>query len=120
MKKIFILFAAVMMVLPACNNKLTVEQAEAAVMKGEKERLPLMLQTLSFIDDITIDSIRLNVTEEPMQGFLYTTWKSGKKERPIIVPVDSIKKDDTRKGYIQWQSHWDEAASAYFMKSFGF
>lgn len=119
MKKIFILLAAAMMILSACNNKLTVEQAESAVMQGEKDRLPLLLQTLSFIDDITIDSIRLNVAEEPMQGFLYTTWKSGKKERPIIVPVDSIQTDATRKGYIQWQSHWDDAARAYLMKSLG-
>lgn len=119
-KKFFILLAAVMMALPACNNKLTAEQAEAAVLQGEKDRLPLVLQTLSFIDDITIDSIRLNVAEEPMQGYLYTTWKNGNKERSIIVPVDSIQTDATRKGYIRWQSHWDDAARAYFMKSFGF
>ena len=119
MKKLFILLAAVMMILPACNKKLTTEQAEAAVMQGEKDRLPLLLQTLPFLDEITIDSIRLNVTDEPMQGFLYTTWKKGKKEKSIIVPVDSIQTDATRKDYIQWQSHWDDAARAYFMKSLG-
>jgi len=119
MKKFFFLLAAVMIILPACNNKLTVEQAEAAVIQGEKDRLPLLLQTLPFLDDITIDSIRLNITDEPMQGYLYTTWKSGKKEKLIIVPVDSIQTDATRKDYIQWQSHWDDAARAYFMKSLG-
>jgi hypothetical protein len=117
MKRLFIFLAAVALALTACNNKLTVEQAEAAVIQGEKDRLPLLLQNIVFVDDITIDSIHLNVTDEPMQGMLYTTWKSGKKEKTIIVQVDSIRTDADRKDYIQWQSHWDDAARAYLMKS---
>ena len=119
MKKLFILLAVAAMALTACNDKLTVEDAEAAVVQGENEQLPILLQNLVFVDDITIDSIHLNVTEEPMQGFLYTTWKSGKNSKSIIVQVDSIRTDETRKDYIQWQSHWDDAARAYFMKSLG-
>ena len=107
--------------LAACDNKLTAEQAEAAVLKGERDRLPLLLQKIPIIDDITIDSIRLTVTEEPMQGYLYTTWISyGKNkkrtEMPIIVQVDSIRQDATRKDYIQWQSAWEDAAKSYFFK----
>ena len=120
MKKLFILLAAAAVALTACNNKLTVEQAEAAVIQGEKERLPLLLQNMVFVDDITIDSIHLNVTEEPMQGFLYTTWKSGKSSEPIIVHVDSIRSDANRKDYVQWQSHCDDAARAYLFKSLRF
>lgn len=119
MKRLFILIAVAALALTACNNKLTVEQAESAVLQGEKDRLPILLQNLVFVDDITIDSIHLNVTEEPMQGFLYTTWKSGKSSESIIVQVDGIRRDETRKGYIQWQIHWDNAARAYFMKSLG-
>lgn len=119
MKRLLYLIAVTAIALTACNNKLTVEQAEAAVMQGEKDRLPILLQNLVFVDNITIDSIRLNVTVEPMQGFLYTTWKSGKSSKSIIVQVDSIRTDETRKDYIQWQSHWDDAARAYFMKSLG-
>lgn len=119
MKKFFILLAAVMMVLPACNNKLTVEQAKSAVLQGEKNRLPLLLQNLVFVDDITIDSIHLNVTEEPMEGYLYTTWENRKTAKTILVQVDSIRTDETRKGYVQWHSHWDVAAQAYLMKSLG-
>ena len=119
MKKLFLLLVVAVLALTACNNKLTVEQAEAAVMQGEKNRLPILLQNIVFVDDITIDSIQLNVTEEPMQGFLYTTWKSGKSSKSIIVQVDSIRTDETRKDYIQWQSHWDDAARAYFMRSLG-
>lgn len=119
MKRLFLLLIPVLMGLTSCNSKLTVEQAEAAVLQGEKDRLPILLQSLSFVDDITIDSLRITIADKPMQGYLYTTWKNGKKERPIIVQVDSICSDKSRKGYIQWQSHWDDAARAYFMKSLG-
>ena len=121
MKKLFILLAVAAIALTACNNKLTVEQAEAAVMHGEKENLPLLLQNLVIVDDIIIDSIRITITEEPMQGYLYTTWITGKKkiETPMIVQVDSIRTDPTRTDYVQWQSHWDDAVKAYFMKNFG-
>lgn len=120
MKKLFLLIVPIMLGLTACNNNLTAEQAEAAVIQGEKDRLPILLQSLTLVDDITIDIIRLTITEEPMQGYLYTTWKRGKKERPIIVQVDSIHSSKEHKGYIEWQSDWERAAKAYFMKSFGF
>lgn len=116
MKKLFLLLAVAVLALTACNNKLTVEQAESAVMQGEKERIPLLVQQIIWVDDITIDSIHLNVTEEPMQGFLYTTWKSGKDSKSIIVQVDSICTDETRKDYIQWRSYWDDAVKAYVRK----
>jgi len=37
MKRLLILIAVAALVLTACNSKLTVEQAEAAVMQGEKK-----------------------------------------------------------------------------------
>ena len=122
MKRVFLFLLPVMMLgLTACYQKLTAEQAEAAVLQGERDRIPLLLQTIPIIDDITIDSIHLTVTQEPMQGYLYTTWISygtNKKrtEIPIIVQVDSIRQDATRKDYIQWQSSWDNAAKSYVMK----
>lgn len=122
MKRLFLLLLPVMMLgLTACGNKLTVEQAEAAVLQGERDRLPLLVQNFSIVEDIRIDSIHFNITDEPMQGYLYTTWITGKKklETPIIVRVDSVRTDPTRKGYIQWQTAWDEAAKAYFLKQFG-
>ena len=61
-----------MMSLTACGNKLTAEQAAEAVMQGETDRLPLVKQTLSFlVNDITIDSMRILIAEEPMYGHLY-------------------------------------------------
>lgn len=120
MKRLFFLLAVTALALTACNNKLTQEQAKKAVMQGETDRLPIMLQSLTFVDDITIDSLQLLVTDEPMQGMLYTTWKRGKKTQTIIVQVDSIRTDINRKNYIQWESNWEDAARAYFMKSLGF
>ena len=119
MKKLFFLLIPVLMGLTACSNKLTVEQAEAAVMKGEKDRLPLLLQNMVVVEDITIDSIHLNITEEPMHGYLYTTWKAGKDCTPIIVEVDSIHSSQTRKGYVEWQIRWDNATKAYVLKLLG-
>lgn len=119
MKKLFLLLIPILMGLTSCN-KLTAEQAEAAVLQGERDRIPLLLQTIPFIDDITIDSIKLNVTVEPMQGYLYSTWKSSKKETSIIVPVDNIHSSKEHKGYIEWQSDWENAAKSYVMKSLRF
>jgi hypothetical protein len=121
MKKLFIILAAGMMLfLTACGNKFTAEQAEAAVLQGERDRLPLLIQSLPFVDDITIDSIHMTITEEPMQGYMYTTWKKNNNEQSIIVQVDSVRQDATRKGYIQWQSSWDNAARSYMLKSLNF
>ena len=55
-----------------------------------------------------------------MQGYIYTTWISSKKETPIIVPVDSIHLSKDRNGYVEWQSDWGSAAKAFVMKSIGF
>lgn len=117
MKKLVLLFIFAMMVLTSCNNKLTPEQAEAAVLQGETEKLPLLLQTIPFVDNITIDSIHLTIRTEPMRGFLYTTWVSDYKKQPIIVQIDSIRMDKTRKDYIQWQTDWPTAAKSYIIKS---
>lgn len=124
MEKLFFLLAACMLGLTACSNKLTVDKVESTVLQGEREGLPLLKQNLSFIvDDITIDSLHITVEEEPMQGYLYTTWiTTGKrrKETPIIVMVDSIRSDDSRKGYIRWKSRWDDAAKSYILNRLKF
>ena len=125
MKRLFILLMPVMMLgLTACGDQLTPEQAEEAVLQGERDRLPLLKQEMAyFASDITIDSMHITIAEEPMQGYLYTTWISNGKQRtetPIIVVVDSIRSDETRKGYIQWLSRWDAAAKSYLMKGLSF
>ena len=119
MKRLLFLFIPFLLGMTACNQ-MTSEQAEKSVMQGEIDRLPLLLQSIPFVDDITIDSIRLNVTAEPMQGYLYTTWKSGVNETSIIVPVSNIHSSKENKGYIEWQSDWESAAKAYLMKRLSF
>ena len=116
MKKLFLLFVPILLGLTACDSKLTAEQAEEAVLQGERDRIPLVLQMIPFVDDLTVDSMKLIVREEPMSGFLYTTWKMKKESAQIIVPVDSIRLTQ-QNGYVEWISHWDVAAKSYLFKN---
>ena len=104
-------------VLFACIscNKLTSEDVEAAVMAGETEKIPLIKQHLYFLDDITVDSIHIIVDQEPMSGYLYTTWVSDGKAEPIIVPVSDIHKSKKNKGYIEWTADWESTTKSYLM-----
>ena len=115
MKKIFIIL--LLPVLFACIscNKLTSEDVEAAVMAGETEKIPLIKQHLYFLDDITVDSIHIIVDQEPMSGYLYTTWVSDGKAEPIIVPVSDIHKSKKNKGYIEWTADWESTTKSYLM-----
>ncbi len=115
MKKLYMLLIPILFGLASCN-KLTVEQAEAVIMNSETERLPLILQSLPMIDDITVDSIRLTITDEPMQGYLYTTWVDGSKRTPIIIQVTNVHNSKERSGYVEWQTDWESAAQAYLMR----
>lgn len=121
MKKSFIYIVLCVMILGiiSCKNDvLTADEAKKRIMEGEKDRLPLLIQKIPIVESITIDSISLYVTVEPMEGYLYTTWKisppdflkkEGDIEKAVIVPVNNIKNCKEPKGYIQWETRWDEA-----------
>ena len=133
MKKLFILLIPVLIGLTACGNKLTVEQAEAAVLQGENEKLPLLIQKMADVESIVIDSIHIRIVDEPMSGYLYTTWQYAVKrtirptveemmrgiyeskhidehrEKQVIVEVDNIRQSVEHKGYIEWETNWPEA-----------
>lgn len=127
MKK-YIFFLSVFFVLASCSSKLKPEDAQQIVLNGERENLPLMIQTMSTmgVDDITIDSLVLIVRDEPMSGLLYTTWTSSREnyytgktkveETPMIIKVDSIISSPTQKDYVQWQSDWHTALATYIAK----
>ena len=118
MRRIFkyLVLSAVLYVFVSCEKQvLTEEEAQRAVIDGERDHLPLILQKMSDVESITIDSLRIHVKDEPMSGFLYTTWEytptsflalhRGKKRiKNIIVSVDSIRQSKTHEGYIEWQS----------------
>lgn len=116
MKRIVSLLMLPVFIVCISCNRLTPEDARNAVVSGEMDRIPLIKQHLVFIDDITIDSMRITVDQEPMAGYLYTTWINNGQEEPIIVSVSDIRKSKTNKGYIEWMSDWEAAATAYFMK----
>lgn len=127
MKKYFF-FLAALCVLASCSSKLKPEDATQIVLDGERNNLPLVIQTMSTmgVDDITIDSLVLLVRDEPMSGLLYTTWTSSREnyytgktkveETPMIIKVDSIISSPTQKGYVQWQSDWQSALATYIAK----
>ena len=117
----YLVLSAVLYVFVSCEKQvLTEEEAQRAVIDGERDHLPLILQKMSDVESITIDSLRIHVKDEPMSGFLYTTWEytptsflalhGGKKRiKNIIVSVDSIRQSKTHEGYIEWQSNWKDA-----------
>jgi hypothetical protein len=133
MKKLFLLIIPMLMGLMACSNKLTVEQAEASVVQGENDNLPLLVQKLSNVESIVIDSIYIRIVDEPMSGYLYTTWKyvvkktirptvnemmrgiyesrevEEEREKQVIVEVSDIQQSKEHKGYIEWQTGWSDA-----------
>ena len=115
---LFIVWAfSLVLCMNACHH-LTAEEAKNAVMNGEMNRIPVITQQLSDVDNITVDSMRMVVTSEPMMGYLYTTWKSGKVSVPIIVVVSDIRQSKEHKGYIEWQSDWRSATMAYFRQTY--
>ena len=110
MKRIlFLLLLPILMGLYSCS-RLTPEEAKASVIAGVKDQVPLLVQQLIFIDDISVDSMRIVVDQEPMSGYLYTTWTTKDDSKHIIVNV-------TAKGYIEWTADWESAAKAYLMNS---
>lgn len=117
MKKTFLfLLLPVFMIIGSCN-RLDEDDVMEIVMSGETEKLPILKQQLVLVDDISIDSMRLIVSDEPMSGHLYTTWTTGGESKQIIVVVDQIHRSKDHKGYIEWLTYWDDAAKAYLMKS---
>lgn len=133
-KVLFFAFALFSIALTSCGgHKLTVEEAEAAVVQGENENLPLMIQKLSDVESIVIDSIHIRIVDEPMSGYLYTTWKyivkktvhptfnemmNGiydskevveNREKQIIVEISDIQQSKEHEGYVEWKTGWIDA-----------
>ena len=117
MKRVFyLLLLPIVMGLCSCNG-LTPEEAKEAVVAGVKNQVPLLVQQLFVVDDITIDSMRIVVDQEPMSGYLYTTWITNDNTCPVIVNVTDIQRSKKAKGYIEWTADWESAAKAYVMNS---
>ena len=120
MKNWFYLVLCTILLGSCISRNFTAEEAEKVVLEGEKERLAYVTQEFEDVESIVIDSIHIRVTEAPMSGFLYTTWKYVVKtsyypertkevEKSIIVAVDDIRDCKSNKGYIEWHTDWDGA-----------
>lgn len=117
MKRVlYLLSLPIVMGLCSCNG-LAPEEAKEAVVAGVKDQVPLLVQQLFVVDDITIDSMRIVVDQEPMSGYLYTTWIANDNTCPVIVNVTDIQRSKKAKGYIEWTADWESAAKAYVMNS---
>ena len=117
MKKFYLfLLLSLMIGRSACQSKLKVEDVIETVVEGERNHLPMKLQNLPIVDNITVDSLRILVDSEPMSGYLYTTWYDGQKSFSIIVQVTNIRNSKEHKDYIEWNSDWASAAQAYLQK----
>lgn len=115
-KKLFLLLLPILLGLDSCN-RITPEEVEAIVIEGTRNQVPLLVQQMYFIDNITIDSMKLMVKTEPMSGYLYTTWTADDISSPIIVNVTNIRKSEENKGYLEWTADWESAAKAFFMNT---
>lgn len=104
--------------MSACQSKLTADDVIESVLDGERDRLPMILQNLPSVDNITVDSLHILVDSEPMSGYLYTTWYDGQKSFSIIVQVIDIKKSEEHKDYIEWKSDWGSAKDTYIQKRY--
>ena len=119
MKKFYLfLLLSLMIGMSACQSKLKVEDVIETVVEGERNHLPMKLQNLPIVDNITVDSLRILVDSEPMSGYLYTTWYDGQKSFSIIVQVTNIRNSKEHKDYIEWNSDWSSAAQAYLQKRY--
>ena len=115
-KTLFLLLLPILIGLCSCS-RLTAEEAQEAVTRGVKDQVPFLVQQLFFVDDISVDSMRIIVNQEPMSGYLYTTWKTKDISTPVIVNVTDIHRSKEAKGYIEWTADWESAAKAYLMNS---
>lgn len=119
MKKIYLFLLLPLMIgMSACQSKLTADDVIESVLDGERDRLPMILQNLPSVDNITVDSLHILVDSEPMSGYLYTTWYDGQKSFSIIVQVIDIKKSEEHKDYIEWKSDWGSAKDTYIQKRY--
>lgn len=119
MKKNYLFLLLPLMIgMSACQSKLTADDVIESVLDGERDRLPMILQNLPSVDNITVDSLHILVDSEPMSGYLYTTWYDGQKSFSIIVQVIDIKKSEEHKDYIEWKSDWGSAKDTYIQKRY--
>ena len=115
-KTLLFLLLAILIGFCSCK-RLTPEEAKETVIAGVKDQVPMLVQQLFFVDDISIDSMRIVVDQEPMSGYLYTTWTTKGISSPVIVNVSDIQRSKEAKGYIEWMADWESAGKAYLMNT---
>ena len=111
MKKTIIAILALML-LGACNTKINYEDVKQGILEQERGRLPLTIQSLDKVSNITIDSIVILNNINPHHGYLVTTWDykaysfSALETKTVYVEIDSLMID---KKSCFWRTNWPGA-----------
>lgn len=111
MKKTIIAILALML-LGACNTRINYEDVKQGILEQERGRLPLTIQSLDKVSNITIDSIVILNNINPHHGFLVTTWDykeysfSDLETKTVYVGIDSLMIDGNS---FSWRTNWPEA-----------
>ena len=111
MKKTIIAILALML-LGACNTKINYEDVKQGILEQERGRLPLIVQSLDKVSNITIDSIVILNNINPHHGYLVTTWDyktfsfSDLETKTVYVEIDSLMIDGNS---FSWRTNWPGA-----------
>lgn len=111
MKKTIIAILTLML-LGACNTRINYEDVKQGILEQERGRLPLTIQSLDKVSNITIDSIVILNNINPHHGYLVTTWDyqtysfNDLETKTVYVEIDSLMID---KEDFSWKTDWPRA-----------
>lgn len=110
---------AIVVLICLCRNcgggSKEVNKITSAVIEQENARLPLTIQKLPGVTDISIDSMVVTNNVEPYSAYLVTTWSFNEKPGEVVyVPVDSI---TIKRSKVSWKNiNWVEVGFAHAVK----
>lgn len=90
------------------------------ILRDERERLPITIQGIDFVSNITIDSVRL--IGNGSEGVLYTTWTTVQpnKTLPVVVELKFIDYSNWGdKENLSYKAQWSSAESEIFSRRLG-
>ncbi len=112
-KTLFLLFALTL--LASCTH-IKIEDIKQGIVETESKELPMTVQKLEGVKEISIDSLVIVNNTEPYYGYLVTTWKMKKKYHDykqygetyeINLPVNVEVREISVKGSkFSWRTNW--------------
>lgn len=121
MKKVLFFSVLSVFFLVSCGHKYSIDEIKAGIVERETANIPLLVQHIEDVQDITIDSMVITQNAEPYAGYLVTNWTytlsdidllfkddpdDGPKQMKLLVEVDSIQIEGDS---FSWKTKWDRA-----------